>query len=659
VADDPADASIGSPPPQPGAGAPTSLVVRDVHVEYRIYEDSNTNTLRRLFSNRMKPRVARRVHAVRGVTFDVHEGESVALIGRNGSGKSTLLGAIGGLLPTAAGAIYARSTPVVLGVQGALHRELSGRRNVFLGGTALGIPRAVLEERFDDIVAFAGLEEFIDLPLRAYSSGMAARLQFSVASSVAPDILCIDEALAVGDQEFRDRSRDRILELTANAGAVFLVTHNMMAVRELCTRGIWMEAGEMVLDGDIDVVADAYLEHVAERQLAQKSAGLARAVTLAPTRDKAQKAADEVAAAAALLAGGEVRVTVPPQHENHFFKPIEGRDPVFVVGLGRSGTTMLRLMLQRNPELSMLSETWFVNRVWARRWAYPTYDPPEPFRTRLLDRYITMLGRHADFPIDLKAYRGQVLKGDASLARFLDELGLMLAEQEGSARWGEKTPVHVHSMDLLARMFPGATFVHTVRDPRDAAASLVAAPFTKLDDPVAFTLQWVRTLADAQRQERDQPELAGRVVTLRYESVVADPATALREVCDRAALPWSDDMLHFEEAASEHAPDQPWMAGVHQPINTSSIGRFRTDIAPDDLEVMEALALPQMQQWGYEPVTSAARLEQIGPAVRRAHAAQLAFDDDAAGVTADHISMHRGEYRDLVRGVSRQTLGGA
>lgn len=259
-------------PAERGTDAPITMAVRDVSIEYRIFEDSRTATIGRMVSSRFRSRVHRVVHAVQDVAFDAHEGETIALIGRNGSGKSTLLKAIGGLLPVATGGIWARSTPVILGVKGAVHPELSGRRNVFLAGTALGIPKAQLEENFDEIVTFAGVEDFIDLPLRAFSSGMAARLQFAVASSVRPDILCIDEALGVGDEEFKEKSNERIRELTQQAGCVFIVSHNLGIIREMCTRALWLDDGVLVSEGDVNHVAEQYTKYAHARRDAKLTA---------------------------------------------------------------------------------------------------------------------------------------------------------------------------------------------------------------------------------------------------------------------------------------------------------------------------------------------------------------------------------------------------
>ena len=140
------------------------------------------------------------ISAVRGVSFDIAEGESVAIIGHNGAGKSTILLGLAGLLELTGGEVRAKSRPAMLGVGAVLNEGLSGRRNVEMGCLALGIPKSEVEERADELIAFAGLEEFADVPMRAYSSGMRARLAFTVATTSSPDILLIDEALAVGDK---------------------------------------------------------------------------------------------------------------------------------------------------------------------------------------------------------------------------------------------------------------------------------------------------------------------------------------------------------------------------------------------------------------------------------------------------------------------------
>ena len=256
----------------PATGGGRSLVLDDVHVSYTVQEQA-TGGLRQALLDRGRSRPSsHRVHAVRGVTMAVREGESVGLMGRNGSGKSSLLRAVAGLIAPERGSVYARSAPVLLGVSMVLKPQLSGRRNVMLGATALGLTRREVRRRFDEIVDFADLADVIDLPMASYSSGMRARLQFSIASSVRPDILLIDEALAVGDMEFQERSQARIAEILGAAGTVFLVSHNTRSLVQSCTRGIWLDQGEVVLDGPVQPVVAAYSKAMKEARIARLAA---------------------------------------------------------------------------------------------------------------------------------------------------------------------------------------------------------------------------------------------------------------------------------------------------------------------------------------------------------------------------------------------------
>lgn len=233
-----------------------SVVLDDLHITYKVFEDVRP-TLRRFVTNRFKPREYTPIHALRGVDLRVHKGETVGVIGRNGSGKSTMLKAIAGLLPPSQGAVYATATPVLLAVGAALRADLSGRRNIFLGGSAIGMSVAELERRFDEIVEFAGLAHAIDRPLKTYSSGMRARLQFAVASAIEPEILLIDEALAVGDAEFRRKSAARVREMHKAAGTVFIVSHGK-GLENLCTRVIWLDDGKIVADGPAKAILAQY-----------------------------------------------------------------------------------------------------------------------------------------------------------------------------------------------------------------------------------------------------------------------------------------------------------------------------------------------------------------------------------------------------------------
>jgi teichoic acid transport system ATP-binding protein len=232
----------------PGGRVPT-VVVDGVHVVYRVHGGG-----RPLGG-------AREVHAVRGVSFAAYRGEAIGLIGSNGSGKSTLLRAVAGLLPTERGAVYTAGQPSLLGVNAALMSDLTGERNIVLGALAMGMSKLQVRERFQQIVDFSGINaqgDFISLPMRTYSSGMAARLRFSIAAAKDHDVLLIDEALATGDRAFQQQSERRIRELRERAGTIFLVSHNQRSIRDVCDRVLWLENGQLRMDGPTETVISAY-----------------------------------------------------------------------------------------------------------------------------------------------------------------------------------------------------------------------------------------------------------------------------------------------------------------------------------------------------------------------------------------------------------------
>ncbi|GAA2573712.1 MULTISPECIES: ABC transporter ATP-binding protein [Streptomyces] len=250
-----------------GARIPT-VIADDLHIVYRVNgartgKGSATAALSRILKRGKDDaqRGVRTVHAVRGVSFVAYRGEAIGLIGSNGSGKSTLLRAIAGLLPAEKGKVYTDGQPSLLGVNAALMNDLTGERNVILGGLAMGMSREQIKERYQEIVDFSGINEkgdFITLPMRTYSSGMAARLRFSIAAAKDHDVLMIDEALATGDRKFQKRSEARIRELRKEAGTVFLVSHNNKSIRDTCDRVLWLERGELRMDGPTDEVLKEY-----------------------------------------------------------------------------------------------------------------------------------------------------------------------------------------------------------------------------------------------------------------------------------------------------------------------------------------------------------------------------------------------------------------
>jgi|GEM_PF-229943 len=213
--------------------------------------------LRRLLKPASQIGRVSKVHAVKDVSFVAQRGESIGIIGHNGSGKSTLLRALAGLIPPTNGHVWLQGNPSLLGVNAVLLSQLSGERNVHIGGQALGMTPQQIADAYDDIVKLADIGEAIDRPMSTYSSGQGARLRFAISTAVKPDVLMIDEALATGDAAFRKRSNDTIAELLDGASTVFLVSHSNSAITEMCQRALWLDHGRLVMDGPAkDVVAE-------------------------------------------------------------------------------------------------------------------------------------------------------------------------------------------------------------------------------------------------------------------------------------------------------------------------------------------------------------------------------------------------------------------
>jgi ABC-type polysaccharide/polyol phosphate transport system ATPase subunit len=235
--------------------------LRDVSKRFYFYEH-RTSSLREWFIRRVLHRpihVRRSAFSLRGVSLRVEPGESIALLGHNGSGKSTILRLVAGIYQPTTGAITtAGRITAVIELGAGFHPELTGAENIGLYGAVLGLTRRELAERYDEIVEFAEMQDFLDTPLKYYSSGMEARLAFSVAVCLQPAVLLLDEVLAVGDKEFRARCLDRLRSFHARGGTLMLVSHELEQVRALCTRGIWLRDGGVVLDADIDTALAAY-----------------------------------------------------------------------------------------------------------------------------------------------------------------------------------------------------------------------------------------------------------------------------------------------------------------------------------------------------------------------------------------------------------------
>lgn len=197
--------------------------------------------------------------ALRNVSFEVNKGEVLGIVGNNGAGKSTLLKIISGILKPTEGSVQVFGNVVpMLELGSGFDYDLTGRENIFLNGSILGYSEQFLKEKYSEIEAFSELGQFIDVPLRNYSSGMVMRLAFSVATVVNPDILIVDEILAVGDAAFQEKSRARMMELMSGGTTVLFVSHNIAQIRGMCDRVVWLEHGQMKMIGDTKTVCDAY-----------------------------------------------------------------------------------------------------------------------------------------------------------------------------------------------------------------------------------------------------------------------------------------------------------------------------------------------------------------------------------------------------------------
>lgn len=197
--------------------------------------------------------------ALQNVSFTVRKGETLGLIGRNGAGKSTLLKIISGIMKPTEGRVECVGNIVpMLELGSGFDMDLTGRENIFLNGAILGYSEEYLRKKYDEIVEFSELGNFINTPIRNYSSGMLARLAFSVATEVQPDILIVDEILSVGDSAFQEKSKKRMMELMGGGTTVLFVSHGLEQVRELCNKVIWLENGRIQMAGTADEVCDAY-----------------------------------------------------------------------------------------------------------------------------------------------------------------------------------------------------------------------------------------------------------------------------------------------------------------------------------------------------------------------------------------------------------------
>ena len=251
-------------PSAPSSSLPAAIQANGIGIKYSLRFTKKT-TLQRSFINLFRHEPADEFWALRDVTFKLVHGESLAVIGPNGAGKSTLLQVLAGIIAPSEGTVEVNGLISSLLTLGAgFDQELTGRENIRLAGAFLGLQGMDMTQRTHGIIEFADLGPFIDAPLRTYSSGMRARLGFSIATSVDPDILLLDEVLATGDANFRAKSKIRVIEIVSAAKAVVLVTHDMNWVTEYCNRAILIEKGLMVAEGEPAEVVELHQVHTEE-----------------------------------------------------------------------------------------------------------------------------------------------------------------------------------------------------------------------------------------------------------------------------------------------------------------------------------------------------------------------------------------------------------
>ncbi len=250
-------------------------IVRVSHLSkrFRLFHERNQSLKQSLLN--MRRSTYEDFWALRNISFDVERGETFGIIGHNGSGKSTLLKCLTKILEPDEGTVSVDgSISALLELGAGFHPELSGRENVFLNAAILGVSRKHVQERFDDIVEFSGLEQFIDTPVKNYSSGMFVRLGFAVAINVDPDVLIIDEVLAVGDAEFQAKCGDKIADFRERGKTIVLVTHAMTDVVRLCERAAWIDHGELRQIGPPGQITDAYMKTTHQGRSVQYQNGM-------------------------------------------------------------------------------------------------------------------------------------------------------------------------------------------------------------------------------------------------------------------------------------------------------------------------------------------------------------------------------------------------
>ncbi|MDI6644790.1 MAG: ABC transporter ATP-binding protein [Methanobacteriaceae archaeon] len=239
----------------------TVIKVKNVGMEFNLSAEKVDNLKEYIIKLLKRELLYQEFWALKNISFEVEKGDRVGIIGLNGAGKSTLLKIISGVMKPTEGTVKTKGRLVPLLELGAgFDSNYTGRENIFLNGAILGYSKEFLREKYDEIVEFSEIGKFIDVPIKNYSSGMRARLGFSIATMVEPDLLILDEVLSVGDAKFRKKSQKRITSLFDKGITVLYVSHSIDQVKELCNRAIWLEKGRIKMQGDVEEVCNAYDE---------------------------------------------------------------------------------------------------------------------------------------------------------------------------------------------------------------------------------------------------------------------------------------------------------------------------------------------------------------------------------------------------------------
>lgn len=240
-----------------------AIRVQNVSMEFNLSKEKVDNLKEYVIKLLKRELFYQEFWALKNISFEINKGDKLGIVGLNGAGKSTLLKLISGVMKPTKGHVKVKGSTVPLLELGAgFDPNYTGRENIFLNGAMLGYPKSFMESKYDEIVEFSEIGDFIDVPLKNYSSGMKARLGFSIATIVEPEILILDEILSVGDVKFKKKSQERMKSFLNENTTVLMVSHSIKQVKDLCDRAIWLEKGKLVMDGPADEVCDKYLESI-------------------------------------------------------------------------------------------------------------------------------------------------------------------------------------------------------------------------------------------------------------------------------------------------------------------------------------------------------------------------------------------------------------